>query len=274
MEFYGIIITIILLIILVILSNLDIEKLSSVENAFSTLVMPIQNGLTYLKNKMAGNDDFFEDINNLKQENDELKEKNRDLETKLREFEVIKAENTTLREYMKMAEKYSEYTTVPAYIIDRDTSNLSNTIVINAGSKQGIDVDMTVISASGLVGHVVSVTENTAKVQTIVDSASTVSATITTSRDGILVRGLLEDKKKLKATYIPAEATVVKGDSVETSGMGGIYAKGIHIGTIVDVVSTKNITNRYAIIEPAVDFDKIENVLVIKNKAIKLEQND
>ena len=102
MEFCGIIITILLLIILVILSNLDVEKLSSVENVFSTLVMPIQNGLTYLKNKLSGNDDFFTDINNLQEENKELEERNRELETKLRELEMIKAENTTLKEYMKM----------------------------------------------------------------------------------------------------------------------------------------------------------------------------
>lgn len=271
---FGIIITIILLIILVILSNLDVEKLSSVENAFSTLVMPIQNGLTYLKNKLSGNDDFFTDINNLTEENHKLEERNRELETQLREFEIIKAENTTLKEYMKMAEKYSTHITVPAYIIDKDVSNLSRTIVINVGSKDGVAVNMTVIAATGLVGHVISVTENTAKVQTIVDSASTVSATISTSRDGILVKGLLEDGNKLKATYIPAEATLVQGDSVETSGMGGIYEKGIHIGIIKDIVSTKNITDRYALIEPAVDFDKIETVLVIKSSSLEAEINE
>ena len=226
--------------------------------------MPIQNALTYLKNSLAGNDGFFTDINNLRQENEELKYKNSQLETELRELEVIKAENTTLKEYMKMTEKYSEYETVPAYIINKDISNLSRNLVINVGSRDGISVNMTVISEAGLVGHIISVTENTSKVQTIIDSSSTVSGTISTSRDGILLRGMLEDKSTLKATFIPAEATLVQGDSVETSGMGGIYEKGIHIGTIKDVVSTKNITNRYAVIETAVDFDKIETVLVIK----------
>lgn len=249
---------------MVIVSNLNLENLSGVENAFSTLVMPIQNGLTYLKNKLAGNDEFFTNINNLKEENEELKSRNNELEAALRELEIIKAENSTLKEYMKMTEKYPEYNTVPAYIINKDTSNLSNNLVINVGSRDGIEPSMTVISEAGLVGHVISVTETTAKVQTIIDSASTVSATVSTSRDGILLKGLLEDKKTLKATFIPAESTLVQGDNVETSGMGGIYEKGIRIGTIKDIVSTKNITNRYAIVEAAVDFDKIETVLVIK----------
>ncbi len=260
----GMIITIILLIILVILSNLDLDNLSGVENVFSALIMPVQNGMTYIKNKMAGNEDFFTNINNLKEENEELKKKNAELETSLRELEMIKAENATLKEYMKMAEKYSEFTSIPAYIINRDISNLSNVVVINVGKKDGVEANMTVMSEAGLVGHVLSVTDSTAKVQTIVDPASTVSATISTTRDGILLKGMLEDKHLLKATYIPAEATLVKGDSVETSGMGGIYEKGIHIGTIKEIVNTKNITNRYAIIETAVDFNKIETVLVIK----------
>ena len=249
---------------MVILSNLNLENITSVENAFSTLVMPIQNGLTYLKNKLAGNDDFFTDINNLKTENEELKKQNAELEASLRELEVIKAENTTLKEYMKMTEKYSEYNTVPAYIINKNTSNLSSIIVINAGTRDGIGINMTVISEEGLVGHVISASETTAKVQTIIDPASTTSATISTSREGILLRGMLEENKTLKATYIPAEASLVQGDAVETSGMGGIYEKGIHIGTIKEIVNTKNITNRYAIIETAVDFDKIETVLAVK----------
>ena len=63
----GIVITVVLLILLVFISNIKIEKFSYIENAFSSLVVPIQNGLTYLKNKISGNNKFFTDINNLKQ---------------------------------------------------------------------------------------------------------------------------------------------------------------------------------------------------------------
>jgi rod shape-determining protein MreC len=260
----GIAVTIILLVILVILSNMNLEKFSNLESIASVLIMPVQNGLTYLKNGLAKNNTFFSDINNLKKENEELREENSKLEKELRELEIIKAENATLKEYMKMSEKYSEYTTVPGYIIDKDISNFSSTLVINIGKAEGIGPNMTVISQDGLVGHVISVTEKTAKVQTIIDPASSLSATISTSRDGIVLRGLLENNKTLKTTYIPTEASLIQGDSVETSGMGGIYEKGIRIGTIKEIVNTKNITDRYAIISTAVDFDKIETVLVIK----------
>ena len=108
--------------------------------------MPIQNGLTYLKNKVSGNDTFFSNIKELKAENENLKNENSELEKKARELEIVKAENETLKEYVNLKDKYSEYTTLPAEVIQRDLSNYSKVIVINAGKKDGIDVNMTVIS--------------------------------------------------------------------------------------------------------------------------------
>jgi len=261
----GIVITIITLIIIVVISNIKVNDLSYIETVLGTLVMPIQNGLTYLKNGISGNDSFFTDINNLQEENKQLKEKNSELEKALRELEIIKSENSTLKEYVNLKDKYAEYTTVPGYVINKDISNYSNTIIINIGSKDGIKENMPVISDQGLVGYIISVTDSTSKVQTIIDTASAVSCTISTTRDTLIARGTLSGQSTLKATYIPTDATVLQGDSVETSGLGGIYPKGIHIGTIKQVVSTKNITDRYAIIETAVDFSKLETVLVITN---------
>ena len=165
----GIIITIIILILIVIFSNGE-NNTSFFENAASNLVMPIQNGLTYLKNKISGNSTFFTDINNLQQENEELKQKNSELEQSLRELENIKTQNETLKEYLNLTEKYGEYNTIPGYVINKDISNYSKTIVINLGSDDGVAENMTVIADQGLVGYVVSVTDTTAKVQTIVDT--------------------------------------------------------------------------------------------------------
>ena len=260
----GIIITIIIIILLVALSNTEINNLTFAQNAVNRIVMPIQNGLTYLKNKISGNNVFFVSIEELKQENKELKETNSNLEQNLRELEIIKAENQTLKEYLNLTEKYSTYTTKPAYIISKDTSNYNNIFIINVGEKDGIKEKMIVIGDKGLVGHIISVSENTSKVQTIVSPSSTVSATLSTSRDNILCRGSL-NTNEIKATYISTYVTIAEGESIETSGMGGIYPKGIHIGTVKQVINTKNITDRTIIIEPAVDFNKIETLLVITN---------
>lgn len=261
---FGIIITIVILVLIVIFSNREANT-SFFENIANKLVMPMQNGLTYLKNKVSGNSTFFTDINNLKNENQELKKENSRLEQSLRELENIKTENETLKEYLGLTEKYGEYKTVPAYIINKDISNYSKTIVINIGKNDGIEEKMTVIADEGLVGHVISVTDNTAKVRTIIDTSSSISCLMSTNKDSIVCKGTLDSNSELKAMYIPTNANLVQGDSVETSGLGGIYPKGIHVGTIKKIVNTKNITDRYALVETAVDFSKLNTVLVIKS---------
>ena len=250
-DLIGVVVTVIILIILVFLSNLKFEKMSYVENAFSKIVMPIQNGFTYVKNKMQGNNQYFADLDKLRNENSELKQKNNELEESIRKLEMTQAENKTLKEYLKLSEQYKQYETVPAYIINKDISNYSKIFVINVGSKSGIGKNMIVISAEGLVGHVISVTESTAKVQTIIDSSNVVSSTIENSGDNVICRGMLENRK-LKATYVSTTTTLNQGEKLYTSGMGE------------EIIETKNITDRYCYIETAVDFENLETVLVIK----------
>lgn len=261
----GIVITIILLIILVFLSNLELNKFSYIKNAFSNMVMPIQSGITYLKNKIAKNDAYFASLEVLQEENETLKQKNIELEEKLRELEIIQAENLTLKEYVNLTEQYKSYKTIPAYIINKDTSNYSAIFVINVGEKNGIKENMTVIAAEGLVGHVISVTADTAKVQTLIDSSNVVSATLENSKDNVICRGMLEDNK-LKASYISIDTLLTEQERLYTSGMGGIYPKGIYIGEIEKINETKNITDRSFITKTAVDFKNLETVLVITNE--------
>ena len=261
----GIVITIVLLIILVFISNLKLNKFSYIENAFSNLIMPIQSGITYFSNKISGNDQFFKTMDSLKEENAELKQKNMKLEEELRELEVIQSENSTLKEYLNLTEQYKSYKTIPAYIINKDVSNYSEIFVINVGRNNGVEENMTVIAAEGLVGHVISVTSDTAKVQTLVDTSNVVSATLENSKDTVICRGTLNGNE-LKTTYISTDTVLTEGEKLHTSGMGGIYPKGIYIGTIKKINNTKNITDRSFITEAAVDFENLETVLVITNK--------
>lgn len=262
----GIVITIIIIVLLVIFTNNSVNQASYIQNICNIFVMPIQNGFIYLKNKLSGNSSFFESIDTLKNENNELKKKNSELEQSLREYEIMKNENEQLKQQLNLAEKYGEYTTVPGSIISRDISNYSKTLVINVGSDNGIQEKMTVIADEGLVGYVVSVTPTTAKIQTIVDSASSTSCLASSTRDSMVCKGTIENSSTLRATYIDTGANIIQGDSVETSGLGGIYIKGIHVGTIKKVVEGSNKTDSYATIETAVDFEKLETVLVITNQ--------
>ena len=261
----GIVITVIILIILVVFSNTNSEKFSIVENFANAIVMPIENGLTYLKNKINNNNSFFENVDKLKSENESLKQKNSELEQQMREFEIMKNENEQLKQELNLAEKYGEYTTVPGMIISRDISNYSKILVINIGSDNGIKEKMTVIADEGLVVYIVSTTAKTAKIQTIVDSASATSCLASSTRDTMICKGTIENKSILSASNIATDARIIQGDSVETSGLGGIYLKGIHVGKIKKVNEGTNKTDSYATIEAAVDFEKLETVLVITN---------
>lgn len=262
-EILGVIVTVIILIFLIFLSNVEVNKLSYLESATSSIINPIQRVFTDLRNKIQGNSAYFSNMDNIIKENEELKAKNSELETALRELEIIKAENTTLKEYMSLTEKYQSYSAIPAYVINRDVSNFSSTLILNVGSEDGIKEDMTVIADKGLVGHVVSVAQNTCKVQVIIDSASTVSCTISTTQESIICKGTLENDQVLRASYVPTGAELIQGDLVYTSGVGGIYPRGIIIGEVTDIITTSNITDRYAIVKPAVDFSKLDTVLII-----------
>ena len=249
----GIILTILILVVIVIFSNNE-NNSSIFENVASKIVMPIQNGLTYLKNKVSGNDTFFTGMEQLKKENETLKNKNKELEKSIKE---------TLKEYLGLTQKYSTYKTIPGDVINKDISNYSRTITLNIGTNDGVKKDMTVIAEEGLVGCVISVTDTTAKVRTITDPASSVSTMLSTTKDSIVCKGTLENTSTLNAMYIPTEASLIQGDTVQTSGLGGIYPKGLQIGTIKKIVETENLTDRYAIVETAVDFNKLNSVLVI-----------
>jgi len=262
----GSVVIIGILIILVITTNGNINKFSNIENVFNKIITPFQNGLVHLKNKFANNDSFFANIDTLKLENEELKKQKEELQKQLDEMQLIKSENEILRKYANLAEEYSEYTTVGAYIINKNISNLSDVFVINVGTDQGVTANMAVIAEDGLVGYVISATKNTSKVQPIIDAASSVSALTSSARINVIVNGQVDSDKELKVSTLQAEDELIIGDVIETSGLGGIYPKGITVGTIKEIIETKNVTEKYAILETKVDFKNLEYVLVIKNK--------
>lgn len=261
----GTIVTIIILILLILLSNVEVGEDGYFKSIVSNITTPVQVTFTDLKNKLSGNSSFFTSMDELKKENEKLKKENSELSKQLIEYEVVKSENNILKEKMNLTEKYANYSTIAADVINKDVSNYSSTLVLNVGKKDGIKKDMNVIADKGLVGCVISTTDNTSKVQVIIDPASTVSCNISTTSESVICKGTLDNNQNLRVTYIPTNADLIVGDSVETSGVGGIYKQGIHIGTIKEIITTVNSTDRYAVVGAAVDFSKLNTVLVITN---------
>ena len=174
----GTVVTVIILILLIVLTNVDTTEKSYFESLVSSITSPFQTTITKIKNKFSGNNDFFVSMDELKKENEELKLENKKLSEQLIEYNVVKSENDILKEKMNLTEKYVNYSTIAADVINKDVSNYSSTLILNVGKNDGIAKGMNVIADKGLVGYVISTTDTTSKVQVIIDPASTVSCNI------------------------------------------------------------------------------------------------
>lgn len=262
----GIVITVIVLICLVIFTNLDNNIIDKIVNPFTKVIMSIQGAYTSVVNKITKDEEYFSSLENAKAQYEELKEENEKLKDENKKLVTIQAENKTLKEQLGVAENYLDYELVPGYIIQKDFSNYSKVIVINVGKNDGIENNMTVVNDKGLVGYVVSVEDNSSKVQTIIDTASAVSCQISNSEKTMVTRGVLESNKKIKGTYIDNDVVINEGDTIYSSGIGGIYPKNICIGKVKEIINTQNKTNRYVYVETAVDFDNLGDIVVLKKQ--------
>jgi len=169
------------------------------------------------------------------------------------------------------AQRALPYKTVTAPVIARDPSGVLKTIVVGAGTDQGVRVDQIVLSEQGVVGRVSETGSNYAKVLLITDSASSVSALVQTSRASGIVRGQYGDT--LVMEWILQSDPVKPGDVIVTAGLGlgndlrSLYPKGLVIGTVVDVTKAEVSAYQRAVVAPAVDLRKLENVLIITDLA-------
>ena len=259
------IIFIIAIFILINYTNGNSRKVTIFENVVTNLISLPQRFIVNAKNYTSENNEYFSNVERLKKENEELTQELKEINEKLLGYESLQAENELLKKHIKLANLYPDYSIVVADIITAATSNWEYTYTINRGSKDGIEPNMAVIAESGLVGYIESVTSNTAKVVSILDAGNAVSARVTRTRDTVISKGSLSlaEKRQMRITNIPIGVSLIEGDKIETSGLGGIYPKGILIGKVRSFEQKSNPVENEAIIESYVDFDKLETVAVI-----------
>lgn len=245
--------------------NSSINKFSSV---FSVVMSPLQQFFSFSGQKIEGSLTFFNDIKALKKENDDLKATVDQMQKDNRELAVYKEENQKLKETLNLKDEFNDYDFVGANVIAKDPGNWFNVFRIDRGGSDGIGNDFPVITSSGLVGRVINPDPTSSKVVSIIDVDSVVSGIISKNRYVVVVKGdiTLKDQGLCRMDYIPAEADVEVGDTVETSGLGGIFPKGIIIGRVKAVSQSTSELDRYAVIDPAVDFKRLEEVFILKNK--------
>ncbi len=241
------------------------SRLNVVRNILTVPLKPLQQGIHTVGNKIKDTILFFQDVRTARTENAELKKRIQEMERELDEVYRLQKENENLKELLSFKEQY-EQELVASNIISKDSGNWFEIFTIDRGSKDGIKTDDPVINANGLVGRVSRVDLLSSKVVSIIDTESSVSARLSKTRDLVILRGdaQLRNRGLCRLDYIKPDVEVSVGDKVETSGMNSLYPKGILIGEIVQVIKNEGQFDYYAIVEPAVDFRRIEEVAVIK----------
>jgi rod shape-determining protein MreC len=246
----------------------DRERAGAGENMVGIIVTPLQELATSIGHSVGEFFDYFKDTKALNDENERLEVRNNELEARIREIEQYEFENKRLLELLDLKEHTADYNTIAAQVIAKDAGNWYHTFTINKGSKDGISVNMAVVTSEGLVGRVSEVGYTWAKVTSVIDTKSSISATVIRTQDIAIAKGdvILSDEGMLKLTYVNKNADLSTGDLIETSGLGGIFPSGILIGKVIEVKSDLQGVSQYAVIEPAADLLHVYEVLVLDTK--------
>lgn len=239
-------------------------------------IVPMQNGINTIGLWMSDFTQNFETLQEVRDANKKLQTQVDELTIKNNLLQQEKHELERLRELYKLDEQYSDYAKTGAHVIANDTGNWFSSFVIDKGTKDGIKVDMNVIAGEGLVGIVTEVGPNWARVRSIIDDSSNVSALVLSTSDKCIVNGdltLMQDGR-IRFENLPNNDSEIKvGEKVVTSHISSKYLQGILIGCISEIHVDANNLTRSGYITPIVDFRNLQEVLVITStKADLLEE--
>lgn len=255
----------VLCILLVLLSFKFTNQFATVKSVLGNAVTPMQKGINSVGRYISGKVDLFQSKKDLMAENERLKKEISDLSYNNK---ILAHENTELENYRKLYKldkKYPDYPKVAARVISRDGNNWFHVFTIDKGKKDGLQVDMNVISGNGLVGIISEVGKSYAKVRAIIDDKSNVSSMFESTGETCMVKGNMESiyHGYIDVEMISNSAKIKEGDEVVTSHVSDKFLQGLSVGFVKDIKSDDSSQSKTAHLTPTVDFDQLENVLVI-----------
>lgn len=245
------------------------EKMSTAENGVGIVLNSVQGVVYKFNSKVKKSVKFIFHFKDVKEENKKLREENAILKDKALKYDSLAKENERFKKMINFKDQRSEYDYIGCEIIGKSGENWLDGFVINRGSDDGIQKKMVVVTGEGLVGQVTSVANKWSIVQSIINENIQVAGMLNSTRenDGV-VKGYKDYSNKLlaKLYFLPLDSKVKKGDTVLTSALGSLYPKDIKIGTVIDVEEDKGKLVKNALIEPSVDFNRLEELFVIVSK--------
>lgn len=215
----------------------------------------------YLSDRTFYNIKFLMHSKALIAENKDLRNKLQDLKSKAYQLEELKTENERLKNILAFKNE-SQFNFIAAQIIAKDSTSISNSIIISAGKKEGVGEKTVVITPSGVVGRVVESSSSTSRVMLITDPDSHISAIDSRSRCEGMLYGISGGLCRME--YLPLDADIKKGDIIITSSFSSIFPKGLMLGEIVEVQGSSAELSLSALVKPDFEFSQLEEVLCIK----------
>ena len=200
----------------------------------------------------------FEDVEALQQENADLKKENAELQRQLDQAKIDSEENQRLRNLLNLRQQRRDFTFESAVIVDRSTSNWSRVMTLNKGTSSGIAV-------GNLVGVIREAGLNWSTITTILDTDSSLGARVFRTGEVTVAMGdlALMETGRLKLSYLEGESSLINGDLIVTSGLGGYYPSQLVIGSVEEIRTDDNGLTRYAVLAPKTDLDSLSEVFVI-----------
>lgn len=238
------------------------------KNTVGIVISPIQGSFSWAINNITGTADYFISNKKTREENEKLKDKIKVLENELDQSKQYRDENVKLKELLELKKQNGAYDPVAAEVIGREAENWSGTIKLNKGTISGIEQNDIVVETAGLVGYVSEVGANWCSVTTIISPEAGISCVVPRTGEIVMLEGSVESSitGKYTLSYIPEDSTITHGEAIETSGEGGIYPKGFLVGRVEKIYDGNDGASKEADGKTAVDFKRLERVIVLKKK--------
>jgi len=280
-KFKNFAFALIVIVMLVVIASLvtyqffpEFKILDVPRKAISYVMKPVQEAFS------SGTGWFFDYVrrvkirNNIEYEYEQLYEKYDELLSQVMLVDELQTQVNEYQDLLSEMQTHSQFDGIAARVIGSDSTNYFSSFTINVGTKHGVDNYMAVVKSGGLVGYTYDVTETTAKVQSIVSSETSISALISSSRYQGTITGTLgiDGEPMCRMYYLNVDHLPRQGDIVVTSGVGVEFPKGIPIGTVRESTRGLDAGKSYVVVEPYVDFERIENVIVYRYQPSYAEQ--
>lgn len=258
---YGLLVSILLVCLLLLTVQTRGGGTGRAPDVIALLVTPVQGLLMKIHRGALGAWTSYVDWKTVRSENVVLQAEAQRLKLQALQVEEIREENARLRRLLALRERLP-LTTLAGEVVGREAGGWVRTLTVNRGRGSGINRQVPVIVAGGLVGRVVQVRAGASVVQLLDDPASTVGAVVQRTRTPGLVEGNTTGRVRFKF-MTRDETQVAVGDIVVTSGLGGLFPKGVPIGQVVAIQDKGSALFHFAELAPAVDFTRVEEVLLL-----------